>query len=210
MIIYIYLLNQEVFESLGFTFDGSYWVKEPFPFKFQLNAENTYSVIMDGVPVDKLPKPVKTNSDVVQLMAAFAPKIIENALRFATGENYDVNKAISFAAASINKAFASNPVDKIMFRLNVTDKSIDIIPCNEETSTLLTGIQCKFEFTHDGTVEEIYMDPHAMSYNYLQDQFRIEDPSTVKLEVYADQTTKIPFFGTGVPKIKSNETSNEL
>lgn len=206
MIGYIKLLNQEVFESLGYSFDGSYWVKQPFPFKFQLNADQTYSVIIDGVPINQLPAPVKTNSDVIQLMVSFTSTIVSGAYKVATNEQMQGNSVFKFINKAILEAYKT-PTNFIQIKLIQNNGSVTLIPLNEETYTLISGIQCKFRFTSGDFIEEILIDPNCMSYDYLCMQFPDHVSSNWKLEVYKNETELIPFCGIGLPKTNSNEVT---
>lgn len=212
-------LTRELLESWQFTYDGYYWVHENYPFKLiNSNKPNTYMVFIEGAGIGQTPPPVETNSGLINLIMAFSESFIQKQLKD--------QKFLSPQAQG--QALAKAMSDYLQFDQNIRMRLVlgamgqgGLVPDNEYTHTLLSGLECEFKilFTQSlslgngvkgiGTVksdeEIIYYNPECISYLFLESLFPNKTISKVLIKSTDKSTgedTWTSFFGCGLPKYK--------
>lgn len=198
-------LNSDVLESMGFHFDGAYWVSTNIPLRLQSNGDGTYLVSIGdphaGLPIGLGEQPsIRSNHQLLLLMVNLSQPYIQSRLQ-NYGNIPDPAILLKLINGIINEYLNLPSSSPIKLRALPAPQGIQIEPDNEETMTLMSGIMCEFTVQYDDGEELIYVDPTAMSYDYIKRLYPDREP----IKVYvSNEDSKVPFFGVGIRRVNIN------
>lgn len=188
-------LNSDLIKSLGFDFDGYYYIYPKCPIlKLVATAEDAFLVEIEGAAVGQNPPPITTNTQLYQLLVTLFGWYLENSLKNRLTPLTEENQE-----EELNRYMTEYFAFDSKLKFKFTGQGL--IPSDEYTYTVMSGIEVEFKVYFDFEMKEfesLSINPDCISYNYLKKRF---DKSPKAVKVIQKDGLEYPFFGMGIPMI---------
>lgn len=206
-------LDRNLLTDWGFTYDGSYWIHKNYAFKLQLTkAKLTTGEEVDvyglTAPEIGLVKPIIVNNNGIlfQIIVQEFNNYIHKKLKDSKFLN-NTAKLNSIKSAKEEYFSFDSDLDMVIQNTPVANQvQLSLVPNNEYTHTLLSGIECNFKIDlkseSELKSEILYYNPTCISYQFIKSKFPNYD--IVGVFILDRDNNWEPFYGSGIPKIEDN------
>lgn len=212
------ILNSDIIEKAGFTFDGYYYVNPKCPVRLN-KVESGYAVSFIDPAAPQINDSINNYCELISLMTQTLQMVIEKELE---GKNFtDAKEQLSFIGTVVKNYLKFDK--SLNFIVVNSPAGLQIRPNNEYTYTIVSGdirkFKVNYKISHTAAIDEtdaveentidLEVSAQCISWPFLMDcisesheGFNKEtDKLTIVSVTLINEDKEIPFFGMGIPTI---------
>lgn len=191
-------LDSKILQAWGFNYDLAYWTHPNYKFKLQLGNDGYTVFIMTGIDQANTLN-IHSNGELFGLITQQFQPYLNTKLSESKFLNQE--SQLKFINETIKQYFSFD--ENISMALQISPVGLGLMPNNEYTHTLISGLECIFKIilknkSGEVTEDTLYYHPNCISYGFLKELYPDCEIEAVKIQAVDDNWE--PFYGTGIPR----------